>query len=103
MRQVALDFYRVLPVLQMGWLAADPGPGVEVDLDQLWLAHDPWTLPGCWEGLEKAFGMGARAKDSGFRLYLCPTIYWSRPWRLPRPCPLQGSRAELAAYLPEEA
>jgi len=91
------------PMGALDWLEADPRPGVEFDLRQLSLGHDPRALARCWERLEKAFGLGAWAKGDDFRLYICPTIHWSQPSRFPVYQAPNGSRAELAGYLDDEA
>ena len=103
---------RGLPAGAFDWLETDPRPAVDVDLRQLSLAGDPRPLAHGWKRLEKAFGVGGRAQDDDFRLYICPTLKWSPRLILPRgqsltlgqpSPPPKWSRAELAQHLREEA
>ncbi len=100
---------RGLPAGAFDWLETDPRPAVDVDLKQISLAGDPRPLAHGWKRLEKAFGVRERAKDSDFRLYICPTLRWS-PGHNPRQNftpgqpypPPKWSRSELARHLREE-
>ncbi len=112
-------FAQALPLRRRGlaagafdWLETDPRPAVDVDLKQISLSRDPRPLAHGWKKLEKAFGIRERAKDSDFRLFICPTLRWSPRHILPpgqsfapgQPYPPpKWSRVELAQHLREEA
>jgi hypothetical protein len=95
-------YRRGLPVGAFRWLDTDPQRGVEFDLFNLPLSTDPRHFTRGWEKLEKAFGINERAKDDGFRFYICPTLRWPRQSEmLGQARPLEGWREELAQHLRE--
>lgn len=60
------------PAGGFAWLAADPRPGVELDLRQLPLGESPQALAHGWRQLPRAFGVAAPQ----LRVYICPAQPW---------------------------
>ncbi len=60
------------PLGGLAWLAADPRPGVELDLRQLPLSVSPQAVAHGWALLQRAFGV----TNPDLRVYICPAQHW---------------------------
>jgi hypothetical protein len=85
------------PAGAFSWLETDPRLGVELDLRILPFTTDPRPCARYWAKLERAFGIGERAKDEGFCFYICSSINW--PGHQYQMLGQEGSREELTQHL----
>ena len=84
------------------WFEADPRPGVEHDLTQVFFHHNPAGYAVDWKNIERAFGIEERAKRQSFDFYICPSVDWTDASSLRIRNFTPGSREELAYLLAED-